>query len=392
MVSSFFQYLVSIVALGSLVPRVVDATACIAFDSNFNLYAFGFGGKDFQLGTQDAWSSSVTPKDITSNGRPPFDGKQTTCYLSQFFNAIYVLDGDESDSSAVHIFNAGAGSWSTQKVQPGGPNPGSLVAILDHDTNTFYAVDNGTLSFMDLGQLVVANNTPVSWVLAKNTPYGAAYQPTMALAQNHIFFIGTPNAQPATAEIFVIHFSFFQSTSQGFPNVNGGSPFPETHGQATSFFIANAVQENVAYIPDDGSATYIFNVEQNNTVTFAGPTDKSESTYAASLTALVQLTQNGSISFLPFDPSNPVSGASASWSKIDVQGLPALTTTGSNGSTSGSNSTTSGTGSKPSNGTNPSSSSGSGSNTNSSNGDIAISLPISFTMFVAVLSMILTVF
>lgn len=67
----------------------------------------------------------------------PFDGSQTTCYLAQFFNAIYVLDGDNSNPSAVHIFDAQNKTWSTQSVSSGGPDPTSLVAILDHDTNVF---------------------------------------------------------------------------------------------------------------------------------------------------------------------------------------------------------------------------------------------------------------
>lgn len=35
----------------------VNASPCVAFDSDFNLYAFGLGGKDFSLGTQDTWTS-----------------------------------------------------------------------------------------------------------------------------------------------------------------------------------------------------------------------------------------------------------------------------------------------------------------------------------------------
>lgn len=69
----------------------------------------------------------------------PFDGPQTTCYLAQFFNAIYVLNGDNSNPTAVHIFNAQSKTWSTQAVSSGGPDPTSLVAILDHDTNLFCA-------------------------------------------------------------------------------------------------------------------------------------------------------------------------------------------------------------------------------------------------------------
>lgn len=33
-------------------------TACVSFDINWNLLAFGFNGKDYNVGTQDAWTSS----------------------------------------------------------------------------------------------------------------------------------------------------------------------------------------------------------------------------------------------------------------------------------------------------------------------------------------------
>lgn len=56
-----FRLLTSLLAF-AFVANEVDvayATPCVAFDINFNLYAFGFGGKDFQLGTQDKWSSGA---------------------------------------------------------------------------------------------------------------------------------------------------------------------------------------------------------------------------------------------------------------------------------------------------------------------------------------------
>ena len=82
----------------------------------------------------------------------PFDGANTTCYLAQFFNAVYVLDGDASDPTSVYIYDAGAKTWSKQAVSPGGPDPNDLVAILDHDTNVFYALSKGELYFIDFGQ------------------------------------------------------------------------------------------------------------------------------------------------------------------------------------------------------------------------------------------------
>ena len=65
--------------------------------------------------------------------------------LTQFFNAIYVLNADASSPSSIHIYDAKAKSWSTQSVGLGDPSagqtfdptPGSYGAILDHDTNVF---------------------------------------------------------------------------------------------------------------------------------------------------------------------------------------------------------------------------------------------------------------
>jgi len=331
------QLLAVSVALALVAPKA-EARPCVAFDSSFNLYAFGCGGKDALLGTQDKWGSTVNPTDITSNGRPPFDGPQTTCYLSQFLNAIYVLNADQSNPSVVHIYNVAGKSWSTQSVEEGGPDPTSLVTILDHDTNVFYALDKGTLFFLDLGSETTANSTALSWTNVEASPYGANYQPTMALAQNHVHFIDVPGNQPGTASIFVIHFSFFQPDAQSYPTVNGGQPSPETHGQTASFFKTDGVQEEFAFIPDDGSATYVINVENNSTVPLAGPSDKSASTYTASINALVQLTSSGTISFLPYTPGNVAQSQSATWSKIIVQGLAAVTP--SNSSSNGTSSAT----------------------------------------------------
>ena len=36
--------------------------------------------------------------------------------------------------------------------------------------------------------------------------------------------------------------------------------FPTSHGKTASFFLQSGVQEEYAFIPDDGSATYVVNV------------------------------------------------------------------------------------------------------------------------------------
>ena len=67
--------------------------------------------------------------------------------------------------------------------------------------------------------------------------------------------------------------SYFQPDPQSYP-VNGGSTFPAAHGQTASFFQASGVQQEFAFIPDDGSATYVINVETNTTQSLAGPSTK----------------------------------------------------------------------------------------------------------------------
>ena len=33
-------------------------SGCVSFDVNWNLLAFGFNGKDYNVGTQDTWTSA----------------------------------------------------------------------------------------------------------------------------------------------------------------------------------------------------------------------------------------------------------------------------------------------------------------------------------------------
>ena len=135
----------------------------------------------------------------------PFDGTNTTCYLAQFFNTIYVMNGDKSNPSDVHIYDATSKSWTTQKVTTGSFDPSSFDAILDHDTNVFYAVSKNELFFLDMGSLTSANSTNLAWVDVEETPYSSTYQPVMALAQNHIHFLDVPGNAAGVADIFVIH-------------------------------------------------------------------------------------------------------------------------------------------------------------------------------------------
>ena len=270
------------------------------------------------------------------------------------------MNGDASNPSAVHIFDAGSKSWSTQSVTTGTFDPSSFDAILDHDTNVFYALSKGELFFLDMGALVTANSSAVSWVDVEKSPFGDSYDPVMALAQNHVHFLDVPGTPAGDANIFVIHcecytcssrsvsltvllVSFFQPDPQSYP-VSDGSTFPATHGQTASFFQTTGVQQEFAFIPDDGSATYVINVETNTTQALAGPSTKDAgATYAASITALVQLDSAGAVSFLPYTEGDASTNSQAKWASVAniAAAVPAGSSSSSTASASGSKGATS---------------------------------------------------
>ncbi|KAL0579400.1 hypothetical protein V5O48_002626 [Marasmius crinis-equi] len=340
--------------LSSFASTALAASSCVAFDSNFNLLAFNYGGKDYDAGTQDSWGSG-TPNDITASGRPKFDTDGVTCYLAQFYNAIYVLNADKSNPSSIYIYDAGAKSWSTQSVGSGGPDMTSAVSILDHDTNVFYTMSQSKLWALNMDNLKTkASDAAISWESVGNPNFKAdGYQPVMGLASNHIHFLNTAGA--GKANIFVIHFSYWQPEIQSY----SGGEFPAQHGQTASIFKAEGWQTEFAFIPDDGSSTYVINVDNNSTQTLAGPPAKDSSAlYATSITALVSSSSQSGIQFLPYTAGSDNSGAK--WSK--VQKLANLTPASSSGSSSG-NTTGSSAGGKP---TGTGSSAGSQSTGNSS--------------------------
>lgn len=72
-----------------------------------------------------------------------------------------------------------------------------------------------------MGLLTAANSTPIPWVLIESPDLSAGtsgtitpgantngYQPTMALAQNHVHFMGVPGLPAGEVKIFVIHCTF----------------------------------------------------------------------------------------------------------------------------------------------------------------------------------------
>ncbi|TEB19524.1 hypothetical protein FA13DRAFT_347585 [Coprinellus micaceus] len=321
---------------------------CIAFDASWNLLAFNFDSKDSLIPStafSSSSSSAVTTTDITKpSGRPPFDQTSSPplCYTSQFTNAIYVLNADAADPSSVYIFDATASSWSKQQTTlpdvsattlRGYDVNGGFQTILDRDTNVFYALTRGNLLMsLDMGLLKAANATALTWNEVQKPVWNSnpesegsgsgleGYEfPTMALAQNHVHFVGgVPGLKEGEAKIFVIHYSYLQPSPQSYPSNSGsGAAFPTSHGRTASFFRDDSVQTQFAYIPDDGSAAYVVDVTANSTTPLPGPPAKDAyAVYAASPSVLVQLaSEGGKLSYVVYDQEKH-QGASG-WKSVD---------------------------------------------------------------------------
>jgi hypothetical protein len=67
------------------------------------------------------------------------------------------------------------------------------------------AVSHGEMWFLNMGSLKAAQSSAIAWTDVGATPYGGNYNPVMALAQNHIYFLDVPNVPAGSADIFVIH-------------------------------------------------------------------------------------------------------------------------------------------------------------------------------------------
>ncbi|TFK20595.1 hypothetical protein FA15DRAFT_625163 [Coprinopsis marcescibilis] len=322
---------------------------CVIFDASWNLLAFNFDGKDYNVGAQ--LDSSTPAQDITTDNRPPFDvtSSPPLCFLSKFANAIYVLNSDANDRASVYIYDATAKSWSKQQTSnpPSTYDPSTFGAILDHDTNVFYVLNDGEMSSLNMDALKAASGESIPWNTVQRlqlSPEGVqgTYEPVLALAHNHIHFLGVPGIDAGNTKIFVIHFSHLQPE----PQYYGEPQFPNSHGKTTSFFRDIGVQTQYAYIPDDGSNTYVVDVTTNSTRIIPGPARRDPyATYAASPNALVQLASTaGAISWIGY---NQETGQGTSWQTLPS--FPVSENTPSTGNGSGNSSSGAGSGSNSSN-------------------------------------------
>jgi hypothetical protein len=56
-----------------------------------------------------------------------------------------------------------------------------------------------------MGLLKAANSSALEWVDVEKAPYSSDYEPVMALAQNHVFFLNVDGVPAGSASIYVIH-------------------------------------------------------------------------------------------------------------------------------------------------------------------------------------------
>ncbi|KAH8829632.1 hypothetical protein DL96DRAFT_1598908 [Flagelloscypha sp. PMI_526] len=307
------------VAAAFLVPLARAASSCLSVDANFNLLAFNLNGKDYNAGGIDQWASGIVNTYVSYF--PP----------SSFFVLTHRIQTD------MHIYSAEGNSWSTQKINiPDGFDSSSLTAVLDHDTNVFYGLSKGGLYSLTLGDtLTTATSDAKGWEKSSDPPFDASnYKPVMGLAQNHIHLLNVPNVEAGSAQIFVVHFAFWQ------PEIQSFGKFPSEHGQAPSIFLTKGfawcspsfhkAQQEFAFIPDSGENTYVINVMSNTTKTLPGPTTKDAlATYFGAPNSIIQLTSSGAMH----------SASGGSWSSVQALAKVAPPVASSSSSASGSQAT-----------------------------------------------------
>ncbi|KAI9632354.1 uncharacterized protein MKK02DRAFT_40655 [Dioszegia hungarica] len=381
--------MIASLALAALLPLLATAVPCVQFDTQWNLYAFG-GSQDVNLGKSSSWAQpQVTP--LTSTGRPPWTGNTTQCLLSQFNNAMYVVGADASDASKIYIYSFAGNSWSTQSTSSA-PSPQTRSAsVLDHDTNVLFTYANGGLSQLDMSAVTTAaSGSALAWEGVSAPSWGSGYasSATAAQASNHIMYFGAPNTAAGSAQIFVVHYAYWQPTAQNFASRSGGQAFPDLAGQAVSFPVdGEGVPTQLVYIPSDFSASYVVNHWTNpssyastdgspyasnliNTTTTlpAPPTKDANAAYAASYQSLVQITTGGEINYIANAVGSGSATSGASWTKMNyalagVSGGSSASASASGsatGSASSGSASASGTGSRSASASGTASASGSG--------------------------------
>ncbi|QRW10802.1 hypothetical protein RhiLY_09801 [Ceratobasidium sp. AG-Ba] len=193
-------------------------------------------------------------------------------------------------------------------------------------------MSKGNLYQADMGQLKAANATPIEWGATNAPPFDASgYVPVMGLAQNHIHFLNRDANTDGQANIFVIHFAYWQPEVQMYAPGNNAGTFPQKHGQVASFFAGDvSVQKRFAFIPDDMSNTYVIDVEKNTTTVLPPPPASAGfasnpvglmGRYSASPAALVYLSPANELHYLAVDQNNMAAATGNKWAQISSSEL-----------------------------------------------------------------------
>ena len=161
--------------------------------------------------------------------------------------------------------------------------------IYDHDTNVMYGLYKGIMYFIRMDGTPAT--TPFVQSNAGPLPVSYSESATVGFGQNHIYYLNGPGFQPGQTQIFVIHYAYWQPSLQSYSPV-----FPQSPGQTVSIPLDSfSVPLVFAYIPDDGSGTYLINVEvgQNTTIKYPAPSVKDpQAQYTATSTSVIQLTSD----------------------------------------------------------------------------------------------------
>ncbi|KAJ3029536.1 UNVERIFIED_CONTAM: hypothetical protein HDU68_011836, partial [Siphonaria sp. JEL0065] len=305
----------------------IQAIGCTVNDMSQNLYVFGAPYGDINLGAASSdWISATAPTtpDLLTNiaNRPAFDTANPICSYAPYLNYITVLNGDSSKGlSALHVFDVVAKSWTIVPLTGADlPNGSDIAATLDHDTNVIYAFSNGYIYRLgdadksNLSQLASNPGLSIPWLakpVINSQPFDATgYKPVFGQGTNHLHFLGAPGLADGQAWIFVVHYAWWQPEPQTFGSFKAG-PGQTVYIPAIDQSKAPAV---FAYIPDDGSATYLIDTKTNTTTTLTG-FGKSGPTYrySATSTNIVQLdTASGNLALIPVAGGNVASGTGLS--------------------------------------------------------------------------------
>ena len=216
---------------------------------------------------------------------------------------MYILDFKEKKWS----------SLPTTLTEDDKPDVNNLKAVLDHDTNTWYGLSDGKLYSLEVGEDLIPDDE-LKWKEVGEPPFETDnYEPTIGLASNHLHFIDVPNAKNGEANLFVIHYAYFQ------PDIQNYGDWEQEHGQTASVFKKdNEWQTKFWFIPDSGKNSYLIDVETNTTTTFDGPVVKdAKASYASSENTLVQLTSTNKLYFLDFDGDDK-----SEWVEVENSALP----------------------------------------------------------------------